>query len=1122
MVKIENQIVPEVPRLDSIRAERCTPDAFGLDNRSPKGSSPRNLSKSLWEIVEQSAFLEERMGADFIADERGEDPELIAHRMATWRKNCARGDEKVFLKRLEWDGLSVDQARRLAGRARRGNPELPSWAESLRRMVEESSLAGGDAFLKTDLAAIRGKKTIAFEEFHYPFLQLAREMVWKRAGAAYFLLAEAAHRQWERSLLSALEDIAAETLGHEFTEFRAARVASGAATIPGIEPLPGPESRQLYESFLHSLRGDGLVRLFLAYPVMARYLATRLSFWVDTAVEFLRRLEADQTKLAAQFNQGDPLGQVTKLGSSLSDPHHAGRTALRVHFASGARVIYKPKPVTSEVAYWNLLEWINRNAGLAELRTLQVLDGVAYGWVEEIEPGPCRSQREVEAFYHRAGMLLCLVYVLEGNDCHCENLIAAGEHPVLIDHETFFQPHVRCQRPPGEEGAALLAIRSFYDDSVLRTLLIPSVEIRPSGECFDVSGLGGSEVQLTHRRARVWENINTDAMKLGSEPVSVRPTDNVVIWNGERVQAASYVDQIGAGFEQLYRFLQLRNAGLLAPDGPLHNWGMLRFVFRSTGIYGSMLKRLDAPRFLRHGMDASIELERLSRPLLHTTDRPANWPILADERRSLLQGDVPLFSYEAEKADLFLGSGGAIPQYFQASGLSRVEKRFNDLNDEDLERQLGYLHATFELNRGEPNMESTAALKDFAVSEQAIANREEFLAEAVRIAQLTRGAARHFQDGVSWNTAAYYSAADRWKWEPMTLRFFDGLGGAALFLAAVHKTTGDPEMAALARTALTTIAREASRPDAALGLLEMGIGAGVGPASIVYTLVRASTLLGEEEWLHHAQVVAGIIGVEQINSDRHFDLMAGTAGAVVSLLALYHATLLPEILEKAVLCGQHLLQHRTESRQGLRAWKNCGEEMLTGFSHGAAGIACALLKLYEATGEDSFREAALEAQAYETSVFNPQVCNWPDYRKPLPEGGYGCWTSWCHGGTGIAMSRLATLSILDTPQVQQDIFHGLEATWKAGVESWDTACCGTIGRVEAFVVAAQKLGNLDYLREARTMASTVLRRAQPSGKYLLGWKKVPFLAGFHQGMSGIGYEFLRLANPELPSLLLWE
>jgi lantibiotic modifying enzyme len=39
----------------------------------------------------------------------------------------------------------------------------------------------------------------------------------------------------------------------------------------------------------------------------------------------------------------------------------------------------------------------------------------------------------------------------------------------------------------------------------------------------------------------------------------------------------------------------------------------------------------------------------------------------------------------------------------------------------------------------------------------------------------------------------------------------------------------------------------------------------------------------------------------------------------------------------------------------------------------------------------------------------------------------------------------------------------------------------------------------------------------------LGWKKAPYLASFHQGMAGIGYEYLRLAAPaSLPSLLLWE
>ena len=121
--------------------------------------------------------------------------------------------------------------------------------------------------------------------------------------------------------------------------------------------------------------------------------------------------------------------------------------------------------------------------------------------------------------------------------------------------------------PPGEEGPLSLASRFFYEDSVFRTALLPRFEIRPSGESYDTSGLGGTEVQLTHRRRKIWENVNTDAMRLGSEPISLRPTHNVLILDGEKVKASQYVDQIAAGFEDLYRFLQARRTELLAPQG---------------------------------------------------------------------------------------------------------------------------------------------------------------------------------------------------------------------------------------------------------------------------------------------------------------------------------------------------------------------------------------------------------------------------------------------------------------------------------------------------------------------------------------------------------------------------
>ena len=1073
--------------------------------------------------MERSAFLEERLSGDFLPETRANDSEVIDKRIAAWRKNCAKGDEKVFAKRLHWDGLDGGCARDLVGRVRQINPELPPWVRLLVCMIQSSQEPCDDTLLKNDLSSIRGEQPVAFEELFYPFLRLAREALQKGTEGAYCLLAEAAHRQWEQSLLVSWGEIAAETLDLEFTGFRTAHQASPAAIPSESEPLAVTGCRQLYESFLRSLQGEGLLRLFLEYPVLARYLATRLIQWVDAAREFLLRLEADHAELEARFSQGLGLGTVMRLDTDLSDRHRAGRTALRAHFAAGVRLIYKPKMIAAEAAYWNLLGWINRNAGLPAFRTLQVLDGGAYGWVEEVETRPCQHQRDVEAFYFRAGMLVCLIYALEGSDCHHENLIAVGEHPVLIDHEALLQPRIRYFGSQGEEGPLTLAGRFFYEDSVIRTALLPRREIRLSGESYDYSGLGGTEVDLTHRRKKVWENTNTDAMRLGTEPISLRPTDNVVILDGEKVQAALYVEQMAAGFEQMYRFLQAHGAEIVGPNGPLRNWSGLRFVFRDTAIYGSMMKRLYSPRCLRDGMGASIELELFSRPLLYAEDRPPSWPILADERRSLLQGDIPLFQFAAEGDGLFLEGGGLIPQFFRESGFSQVQRRFGILSEEDLERQLGFLRASFELQRGEPKMTGNTGFEASRVQGEDDAGPDDFLAEALRIAHEIRRAAIPFQDGISWNTLAYYAEAQRWQLEPMTPRLYDGLCGVALFLAAVQKLVGEPDLTALARSALATVVREGVRPEYVRVLFQSGIGAGVGQSSVIYALVRASDFLGEEEGLHHARRFAEMLDAEHITSDRKFDLLMGAAGAALALLALYRATRLPEALDKAVLCGEHLLHHRSERRKGPRAWKTLGEKMLTGFSHGAAGIAYALLKLYEATGKTSFREAALEAEAYESSVFMPEVSNWPDFRLPPNEQGYAHRTAWCHGAPGIAMSRLAALPILDTPQVREDISHGLRATRLAGTEEPDTVCCGAMGRVEALVVAAKELGDPAYLEDARKMASSILRRSRQGGSYALGWKKTPFLASFYQGLAGIGYEYLRLAAPaSLPSLLLWE
>jgi lantibiotic modifying enzyme len=88
-------------------------------------------------------------------------------------------------------------------------------------------------------------------------------------------------------------------------------------------------------------------------------------------------------------------------------------------------------------------------------------------------------------------------------------------------------------------------------------------------------------------------------------------------------------------------------------------------------------------------------------------------------------------------------------------------------------------------------------------------------------------------------------------------------------------------------------------------------------------------------------------------------------------------------LELAVVCGERLLalQHKNGGWTPGAALASQRKPALTGFSHGAAGMAAALAKLAQASGESRFADAAQRALGYERSVFVAERGNWPDFRS---------------------------------------------------------------------------------------------------------------------------------------------
>src|SRR5262249_28480731 len=139
-------------------------------------------------------------------------------------------------------------------------------------------------------------------------------------------------------------------------------------------------------------------------------------------------------------------------------------------FASGARLVYKPRPLACESHFQDLLAWLDRHRAPANLRTFRVLDRGDYGWVEFVQAQPCHRPAELGSYHQRLGALLAILHMAGAVDFHFQNLVAAGEQPVAVDLESLFHPALPlAESAPADERLAAKAL----GESVLRVGLLP-------------------------------------------------------------------------------------------------------------------------------------------------------------------------------------------------------------------------------------------------------------------------------------------------------------------------------------------------------------------------------------------------------------------------------------------------------------------------------------------------------------------------------------------------------------------------------------------------------------------------------------------------------------------------
>lgn len=363
-----------------------------------------------------------------------------------------------------------------------------------------------------------------------------------------------------------------------------------------------------------------------------------------------------------------------------------------------------------------------------------------------------------------------------------------------------------------------------------------------------------------------------------------------------------------------------------------------------------------------------------------------------------------------------------------------------------------------------------------------------------------------------------------WKYSALGANFYAGTAGIAWFLGQLYAHTGDD---VFNKTARGAIRQALSTADSVPRTQRLGLYSGW--LGIALVSIRLGQAFDEPALVRAGTRLANRLDLRQHRKEE-FDLLSGSASAVVGCLALARLLERESWVDRAAQFGNRLVRSANKRRDGY-SWRGLdfpSARDLTGFSHGTAGAGYALLELHAATKEGVYRDAANRAFDYERRRFDPVARNWADLRdlerlRPASNGPSFA-TVWCHGAPGITVSRLRAYELLREESLRSEAMIGLDTSRRivldmmASPGSALSLCHGLAGNCGVLLYGAEVLGE-EFSRD-RDLARHACARVLP-----VAGSREPWLWGAELGdnpslmlgRAGIGWLLLRVAGRDLAS-----
>ena len=1060
------------------------------------------------------------------------------HRSApleSWHQVVAPDQPGNFDKRLAWDGLNEASAAWALDPPDGSVPQNPEWwplLEALRQAgldaaacVEPQLLADRGAS-KPFVHAWRPAATWAVQRLQHSCADLEPQLQ----------LTEAAWLDLGEALLERFCQTADQALWELFHQRRtpgqmllAHLGASGDGT--------GDPVHEAYDAFIGDLLHSGYALLLADYPVLGRLLAVVCRLWLEASEEMLRRLAASRQELALDFAIAGE-ARLTSIQLGLSDPHRGGRAVAILIFGdedAARRVLYKPKDMQVDSTYQTYLHALNDASDLEPLRTLRVINRDGYGFMEWVEHRPCTSEQELGLFYINAGRTMAVLHLLGCTDCHYENLIASGDQLILIDTETLLEADPRdLISDDGDDPDAISALQTSMQGSVLRSGLLPQWLMSGAGRklAYDISALG-IQPPPAERNMPGWLGLNSDGMMAGRLTQPCQLPTSLPVGLGSPQRLTDFVDELCNGFAaQLQEAIRLKPLLQHALDG--FRGQPRRLVARATRVYFTIQRQMLEPAAVRNAVVHGLKLEQLSRSFVLASEKPISWLMLRAELLQMERLDIPFFEHPIDGEELPLPDGLApIREFMKASGLTAACRRLLTLDQNEIDFQLQLIRgaiAARHLKTSTTAVGRAGPAPAIAVGDaNDLVEPEAYRQEAFRLGQeLWDNAISDSKGRPEWLGLDLGADGESFHFGLIGNSLYSGgSGNALLFARLALASTG--ETAELWRKrawscfeSLAELAERNSNDQLFCLVRDQPYGiAGSGGILLALQLLQRS---GLQEAPALAELLIEQLRPERLLADEGIDVIGGVCGLIGPLLLAGT----PRAQELAVICGDRLLSLQLDSGGWPAGMASFAKPPLTGFSHGAAGMAAALARLSHVSGEERFAKGAGKGVGYERSVFDGERGNWPDFRTSSEPSEF--MLSWCHGAPGILLSRwilgAAALADEQTAAEQQSArastLTSLEQLSSRAGEAPAHLCCGVLGLTSLLRIDAQASGQV-LAAPVAAAESALIHQAQASDGYTYlsvdnGSVNLP---GLYTGKAGVALALLEAGDGQrwLPAVL---